>query len=73
MSVPRRRLDSLSTIPTATAWYLTDLAKARGKRDLFTPGQYVVDLINVFDLHGNQSTGLAPYAQASVTIVPSDQ
>ncbi len=25
-----------STLPMRTAWYLTDLAKARGKQELFT-------------------------------------
>jgi len=25
------------TIPTRTSWYLTDLAEARGKQELFTP------------------------------------
>lgn len=36
MLVLQRLLESLGTIPTTTAWYLTDLAEARGKQDLFT-------------------------------------
>jgi Fic family protein len=34
--VLNRLLESLEAIPAATAWYLTDLAEARGKQDLFT-------------------------------------
>lgn len=32
----RKLLESLGTIPTTTAWYLTDLAESRGKQALFT-------------------------------------
>lgn len=36
MLILRRLLESLESIPTTTAWYLTDLAEARGKQELFT-------------------------------------
>lgn len=36
MLVLCRLIESLGTIPTTTAWYLTDLAEARGKQELFT-------------------------------------
>lgn len=32
----RQLLETLGTIPTTTAWYLSDLAEARGKQELFT-------------------------------------
>jgi hypothetical protein len=36
MLVLSRLVKSLGSIPTTTAWYLTDLAEARGRQELFT-------------------------------------
>src|SRR5262245_30521016 len=36
MQTLRQLSASPSTLPTRTTWYLTDLAEARGKQDLFT-------------------------------------
>lgn len=36
MLILKQLLESLKTIPTTTAWYLSDLAEARGKQELFT-------------------------------------